>query len=358
MRNQVRVGTVAVGGGARVTVQSMTNTDTRDVEATVSQIHALEQAGCDIVRMAVFDRCAAEAVRRIRDQVSVPLVADIHFDHRLAILAAENGVDKLRINPGNIGSAERVKAVADCCKAHGIPIRIGVNGGSLDPVMRKKHPNDPAAAMVESAVEEARILESVGFSDIVLSLKCTDIAATVRAYRTVSELTAYPLHIGMTETGPMEQGIIKSSCGIGGLLLMGIGDTLRVSLTGDPVEEVRVGKNILRAVGLRKDDVEIVSCPTCGRTRCDVAAAVEEVQRRILHDRGYLKVAVMGCAVNGPGEARDADLGVAFGDGNGVLFRHGEIVWHGAYREVLDRLIEEANRLLGEDHAGGTACGI
>lgn len=347
MTKSVQVKTVRIGGGAPVSVQSMTNTDTRDAEATLQQIRRLEQAGCDIVRLAVFDQRAAEAVTAIRRQTKMPLVADIHFDHRLAIAAVENGVDKLRINPGNIGSRERVQAVADCAKQHHIPIRIGVNGGSLDREMQSRYPSDRPKAMVESALREVRTLEQAGFYDIVLSLKCTDVQETVRAYRMMAKQVDYPMHIGITETGPMDKGIIKSSCGIGALLLMGIGDTLRVSLTGDPVEEVRLGRDILRACGLLKDDVEIVSCPTCGRTRCNVQEAVEAVDRGVRHHAGYLKIAVMGCAVNGPGEARDADIGVAFGDGNGVLFRRGEIVGHGAYEDILARLILEANEMLG-----------
>lgn len=347
MTKQVQVQSVAIGGGAPISVQSMTNTDTRDAEATVAQIERLQQAGCDIVRLAVFDSRAADAIGTIRQRTTMPLVADVHFDYRLAIAAVENGVDKLRINPGNIGSKERVQAVADCCKRHHIPIRIGVNGGSLDKEMQKRYPSDRPKAMVESALREVRALEEVGFSDIVLSLKCTDVQETVQAYQSMAKLVDYPLHIGITETGPMDKGIIKSSCGIGALLLMGIGDTLRVSLTGDPVDEVRLGKDILRACGFLKDDVEIVSCPTCGRTRCNVFEAVETVNRGVLHHTGYLKIAVMGCAVNGPGEARDADIGVAFGDGNGVLFRKGEIVGHGSYEEILARLIRESNELLG-----------
>ncbi len=347
MTKQVSAGTVRIGGGAPVSIQSMCNTDTRDVSATVAQILALEAAGCEIVRVAVFDQKAADAIAAIRPQIHIPLVADVHFDYRLAIRAVENGVDKLRINPGNIGDASRVRAVADCASAHHIPIRIGVNGGSLEKELHDAYRKDPAAAMLQSALGHAKLLEDCGFSDIVLSLKCTTVQATVAAYRLAHARTDYPLHIGMTETGPIEMGVVKSAAGIGSLLLDGIGDTLRVSLTGDPVKEVTLGLAILRAVGLRKDDVEIVSCPTCGRTRCNVEEAVAYVDKHVRHNCGYLKIAVMGCAVNGPGEARDADIGVAFGDGNGILFKKGVSIWHGAYAEVLARLVTEANALLG-----------
>lgn len=346
MTKSVLAGGVRIGGGAPVSVQSMCNTDTRDVEATVSQIHRLEDAGCEIIRVAVFDQRAAEAIRGIRDRIRIPLVADVHFDYRLAIRAVENGVDKLRINPGNIGSEERVRMVADCCRAHGVPIRIGVNGGSLEKHLRERYRTDPAGAMLESALGHAAILERCGFDDIVLSLKCTTVSATVAAYRLARAKTDYPLHVGITETGPIETGIIKSAAGIGSLLMDGIGDTIRVSLTGDPVREVEVGTAILRAVGVRKDDVEIVSCPTCGRTRCNVEEAVNYVNAHVRHNAGYLKIAVMGCAVNGPGEASAADLGVAFGDGKGVLFRKGEIIESGTYETMLRRVVETANELL------------
>ena len=346
MTDSVMVGNVQIGGGAPVSVQSMCNTDTRDVEATVAQILRLEQAGCEIIRVAVFDETAAEAVRAIKDRIHIPLVADVHFNYRLAIAAVENGVDKLRINPGNIGSAERVRMVADCCKAHHVPIRIGINGGSIEKEFLSLYRVNPADAMCRSAMGHAKLLEDCGFSDIVLSMKCTSVSETVQSYRMAQARTDYPLHIGMTETGPIETGVIKSAAGLGALLLQGVGDTMRVSLTGDPVREVETALSILRACGLRRDDVEIVSCPTCGRTRCDVEQAAAYVNEHIRHNSGYLKIAVMGCAVNGPGEAREADLGVAFGDGNGVLFKKGEIVGHGGYEEILKRLVDEANKLL------------
>ena len=346
MSRQVMVGTVPVGGGAPVSIQSMTNTDTRNVEATVAQIQALEAAGCEIVRSAVFDMAAARAVRGIVDAIAIPLVADVHFDYRLAIAAVENGCKKLRINPGNIGSADRVKAVVDCCKAHGIPIRIGVNGGSLDKALRAQYPDDPVEAMVQSALSHVKLLEAEGFYDTVISIKHSHVAHTVKAMRRLRELTDYPLHVGITETGSGEAGLIKSAAGIGSLLMDGIGDTVRVSLTGDPVQEVYAAKKILSAVGVRREDVEIISCPTCGRTRVDLPAIAQYVDKHVQHDRGYLKIAVMGCAVNGPGEASDADICIAFGQGNGVLFRHGQKAASGPVQEILDRLVSEANRLL------------
>ena len=272
MTRQVLVGSVPVGGGAPVTIQSMTNTDTRDAAATVEQIRRLEAAGCEIVRSAVFDMNAAKAIREIVDKISLPLVADVHFDYRLAIAAVENGCKKLRINPGNIGSPDRVKAVVDCCKAHHIPIRIGVNGGSLNKDARANHPDDPVTAMVESALDHVRLLEHEGFYDTVISVKHSNVRYTVAAMRRLHELVEYPLHVGVTETGSGEAGLIKSAAGIGSLLMDGIGDTIRVSLTGDPVQEVLAGKRILSAIGVRKDDVEIISCPTCGRTRRSWAA--------------------------------------------------------------------------------------
>lgn len=346
MTKQIQAGNVRIGGGAPVSVQSMCNTDTRNVEATVNQIQSLEKAGCEIIRIAVFDQAAADAVRNIKDRIHIPLVADVHFDYRLAVKAVENGVDKLRINPGNIGGMERVRIVADCCKTHHVPIRIGVNGGSLEKDLLPLYEKNPAEAMLKSALTHADMLEQCGFTDIALSLKCTTVSETVKAYRYAHQKTDYPLHVGITETGPIETGIIKSAAGIGALLLDGIGDTIRVSLTGDPVREVETGISILRAVGLRKDDVEIVSCPTCGRTRCNVEEAVAYVNSHVRHNAGYIKIAVMGCAVNGPGEARAADLGVAFGDGKGVLFKKGEIIENGSYETMLRRVVEVANSLL------------
>jgi len=345
---QILVGGVPVGGGAPVSVQSMTNTDTRDVEATVAQIERLTEAGCDIVRSSVYDMDCAMALAKIKSRIHIPIVADIHFDYRLAIAAIENGADKLRFNPGNIGDESRVRAVVDCAKAHHTPIRIGVNAGSIEPVLRQKYGGPTTEAMIESAMKHVVLLEKEGFTDIMLSLKASNVRDTVDAYRAISKRVDYPLHVGVTETGDVASGIIKSAAGIGSLLLDGIGDTIRVSLTDDPVKEVETGLKILRAVGLRRDDVELVSCPTCGRTRVDVMRMVELVNSRLPHKQGYLKVAVMGCAVNGPGEARDADIGVAFGDGNGILFEKGEKVYHGAAEEVVERLITRASEMLAE----------
>ncbi len=348
LTRQISVGTVPVGRGAPVTVQSMTNTDTADAAATAAQINALTAAGCEIVRSSVYNMACAKALRQIKSKISIPLVADIHFDYRLAIAAIENGADKLRFNPGNIGGEDRVRSLVACAKEHHVPIRIGVNAGSLEAELKQKHAGNTVAAMVESALTHVRILEREGFEEIVLSLKASDVRTTVEAYREISWLVDYPLHVGVTETGDTQSGVIKSAAGIGALLLEGIGDTIRVSLTDDPVREVEAGLRILRAVGLRKDDIELVSCPTCGRTRVDVMQMVDLVNSRLPHHQGYLKVAVMGCAVNGPGEASDADIGVAFGNGNGVLFVKGEQVFHGPAEQVVEALIERATQMLNE----------
>lgn len=349
MRNKTRkiaVGDCFVGGDACISVQSMTNTDTADVEATVEQILLLEKAGCDIVRMSVYNEDCARAISHIKSRVHIPLVADIHFDHRLAILAVENGIDKLRINPGNIGPRENVERLVACAKAHHVPIRIGVNAGSLEKELKAKYGAGSPESMVESAMGHVRILEAAGFEDIIISMKSSTVSTTVEAYRQLSGLVDYPLHVGITETGTVDRGIIKSAAGIGCLLLEGIGDTLRVSLTDDPVREVEVGLELLRALRLRNDDVEIISCPTCGRTGVDLMSAVERVNRELPHHCGYLRVAVMGCAVNGPGEASDADIGIAFGKGNGVLFRHGEKFAAGTADEMIARLVVEAKEML------------
>ncbi|MEN6594873.1 MAG: flavodoxin-dependent (E)-4-hydroxy-3-methylbut-2-enyl-diphosphate synthase [Clostridiaceae bacterium] len=345
---QISVGGVLVGGGAPVSVQSMTNTDTADAAATAAQINALTAAGCEIVRSSVYNMACAKALSEIKSKISIPLVADIHFDYRLAIAAIENGADKLRFNPGNIGGEDRVRSLVACAKEHRVPIRIGVNAGSLEAELKQKHAGNTVLAMVESALKHVQILEREGFTDIVLSLKASDVRTTVEAYREISRVVDYPLHVGITETGDVQSGIIKSAAGIGALLLEGIGDTIRVSLTDDPVREVVAGLKILRAVGLRKDDIELVSCPTCGRTRVDVMKMVELVNGRLPHNQGYLKVAVMGCAVNGPGEASDADIGVAFGNGNGVLFVKGEQVFHGSAEQVVEALIDRATLMLRE----------
>lgn len=345
----VRVGNVFVGGSAPISVQSMTNTDTRDVEATVSQIERLTEAGCDIVRSSVYDMACAEAFRSIRDRIRIPLVADIHFDYRLAIAVMENGADKLRFNPGNIGDESRVRAVVACAKMHHTPIRIGVNAGSIEPELKKKYGGATPQAMLESALKHVRILESEQFEDIVVSMKASTVEDTVNAYRRASEVIDYPLHIGITETGSVEEGIVKSAVGVGALLLDGIGDTMRISLTDDPVREVETANRILRSLHLKKDDIEIISCPTCGRTRVNLMQMVDILQKRLPRRQGYLKVAVMGCAVNGPGEASDADIGIAFGNGNGVLFEKGQKVGAGRTDEIMERLIARVGEMLREE---------
>ena len=318
---RVCAGSVAIGGGAPVTVQTMTNTDTRDVEATLAQIRAMAAAGADIVRVSVYDDACAEAVRALVDGSPVPLVADIHFDHRLAIKSVENGIAKVRINPGNIGGEAHVQQVADCLKAHHVPVRIGVNSGSIEKDILAKYGGVTPEGMVESGLNHARMLERVGFEDIVLSFKATDVRKMVAACRLAHARTSYPQHIGVTESGTADVGIVKSAVGIGALLLDGIGDTIRVSLSGDPVQEVPAGLSILRACGLRRDGIEIISCPTCGRTGIDVEGIARRVRAECADITRPLKVAVMGCVVNGPGEAREADLGVAGGGGGkGVLF--------------------------------------
>ncbi len=323
---RISVGNVPVGGGAPISVQSMTNTPTQDVEATAAQIQRLERAGCEIVRAAAPDRAAAEALSEIKKEISIPLIADIHFDYRLAIAAAEAGADGLRINPGNIGSRKKVNAVADCAKAHGIPIRIGVNAGSLEKNLLKKHGGATPEAMVESAMRHIALLESMDFHQIKVSIKASDVPRTVAAYRLLSEKTDYPLHVGVTEAGGLYPGIVKSALGVGMLLAEGIGDTIRVSLTRDPAEEVRTGYEILRALDIRRVGPEIISCPTCGRCGIDLFGVLEKVEKELMFEKRPVKIAIMGCVVNGPGEAREADIGVAGADGRGVLFKKGEVV--------------------------------
>ena len=337
---RIMVGGAAVGGGADVSVQSMCNTRTSDVEATCAQINALAAAGCDIVRLAVPDMAAAEAISAIKERVSVPLVADIHFDYRLALEAAARGIDTIRINPGNIGSPERVAAVAKACARRGIPIRIGVNGGSLEKPLLEKYGHPTPEAMLESAKGHIRLLNDCGFDDICLSLKASSPALTVAAYRLAAEELPYPLHLGVTETGTAYEGVIRSAVGIGALLMEGIGDTIRVSLTADPVEEVKAGIAILKAAGLRTGGVRLVSCPTCGRTEIDLISLAQEVERRLAGVERDITVAVMGCVVNGPGEAREADYGVAGGRGCGLLLKKGEIVGKVSEERLCDALLE------------------
>ena len=341
MSKRIFAGNVAIGGGAPVTVQSMCNTKTEDAAATVRQIHVLEAAGCEIVRVTVPTMEAAAALSTIREQIHIPLVADIHFDYRLAVEAAARGADKIRINPGNIGDGEKVRAVVEACKAHQVPIRIGVNGGSLEKPLLKKYGRVTPEALVESALGHIRLLEKYDFTDICVSVKSSDVPLNVKAYRLLRETVDYPLHLGVTEAGTPSMGIIKSAVGIGALLCDGIGDTIRVSLTADPVEEVYAAKRILHACGLRKSGVNLISCPTCGRTSYNMIPLVEELERRLESCEKKLTVAVMGCVVNGPGEARAADIGVAGGNGEGLLFRHGEIIRKVPQEKLLDALMDE-----------------
>ena len=348
---QVRVGGALIGGGAPISVQSMTNTRTADIEATLAQLSALEAAGCDIVRFAVRDREDAAAVRILKEKTKLPLVADIHFDYRLAIECAENGVDKLRINPGNIGAEERVRELAACAKAHGIPIRIGINSGCMEKEALARFGGPTAEAMAESALMNAEMLERAGFSDIVLAVKSSSALETVRACRMIASRCDYPLHVGVTEPGGGEMAIVKSAAGIGALLIDGIGDTIRVSLTGDPVEEVRAGIMLLRALGIRKEGLDIVCCPTCGRCR-NISAHDElyyRIQREFENEKRYLKLAVMGCAVNGPGEAREADLGIAYGKTNAVIFERGEQVASGALPAIEEEFIGRIRARLSKE---------
>lgn len=347
-KRKVQVGHIAIGGDAPVSIQSMTNTDTSDIAATVAQIHALEEAGCDIVRLGIFDETAARAVEEIKKQTKVPLVADIHFDYKLALICMENGIDKVRINPGNIGDMEKVRMVADQAKSCHIPIRIGVNSGSLEKNLLEKYGHPCAAALVESALSHAKMLEECGFYDIVLSLKASNVMEMISSYELANQSCQYPLHLGVTEAGTYEMGIVKSSIGIGSLLSRGIGNTIRVSLTEDPVKEVAAAKNILRALSLRKEGVEIVSCPTCGRCHISLIAIAKEVERRTKHITTPMKIAVMGCVVNGPGEAREADLGLAGGNGEALIFSKGEILKKVPQDQAVDALMAEIQKRLGD----------
>jgi 1-hydroxy-2-methyl-2-(E)-butenyl 4-diphosphate synthase len=342
---KIRVGNIYVGGDAPITVQSMCNTDTRDTKATIEQIKRLEDAKCDIIRVAVPDNEAAEALKTIKKEISIPIVADIHFDYRLALKAIENGVDALRINPGNIGGTDRVKAVVESAASRGVPIRIGVNSGSLERDILTKYGHVTAEGLVESALGHVEILEKCGFFDMAISIKSSDVNMMIDAYRLISERVEYPLHLGVTEAGTIFRGTVKSSVGIGTLLAEGIGDTIRVSITGDPVEEVKVGKEILKSLGIIKEGIEIVSCPTCGRTNIDLIGIVNEVENRIGSIDKNIKVAIMGCAVNGPGEAREADIGIAGGFGEGLIFKKGQIIRKIPEDKIVDELIEEIKKL-------------
>ena len=340
---QVLAGSVAIGGGAPVSVQTMTNTDTRDVEATLAQIRRMAEAGADIVRVSVYDKACAEAVRALVDGSPVPLVADIHFDHKLAIRSIENGIAKVRINPGNIGGEANVRALADCLKQHRIPVRIGVNSGSIEKEILAKYGGVTPQGMVESGLNHARMLERAGYDDIVLSFKATNVRTMIEACRLANQQTDYPQHIGVTESGTADVGVVKSAVGIGTLLMEGIGDTIRVSISGDPVQEVPAGLNILRACGLRSDFVEIISCPTCGRTCIDVEGIANAVRSATLDIKKHIRVAVMGCIVNGPGEAKEADLGVAGGKDGGALIVKGQPP-RAVRGDLAEILIQEVRR--------------
>ena len=344
---QVLAGSVAIGGGAPVSVQTMTNTDTRDVEATLAQIRRMAEAGADIVRVSVYDKACAEAVRALVDGSPVPLVADIHFDHKLAIRSIENGIAKVRINPGNIGGEANVRALADCLKQHRIPVRIGVNSGSIEKEILAKYGGVTPQGMVESGLNHARMLERAGYDDIVLSFKATNVRTMIEACRLAHQQTDYPQHIGVTESGTADVGVVKSAVGIGTLLMEGIGDTIRVSISGDPVQEIPAGLNILRACGLRSDFVEIISCPTCGRTCIDVEGIANAVRSATLDIKKHIRVAVMGCIVNGPGEAREADLGVAGGRDGGALIVKGQPP-RAVRGDLAEILIQEVRRYAAE----------
>lgn len=337
----IHIGNRVIGGGNPILIQSMTNTKTEEIEATVTQIKALTKAGCDIVRCAVPTMEAALALKEIKKQVEIPIVADIHFDYRLAIAAIENGADKIRINPGNIGSVERVKAVVDMAKEHNVPIRVGVNSGSLEKHIVEKYGHVTAQGLVESALDKVKMIEDMGYDNLVISIKSSDVLMCIKAHELIAKQTNYPLHVGITESGTVRVGNIKSSVGLGIILHQGIGDTIRVSLTGDPVEEIKTAKTILKTLGLRSGGIEVVSCPTCGRTQInliELASKVEEMVEDIDLD---IKVAVMGCVVNGPGEAKEADLGIAGGKGEGILIKHGEIIRKMPEDELLDALRSE-----------------
>ena len=338
---EIKIGDRVIGGGHPILIQSMTNTKTEDVEATVAQIRQLTKAGCDIIRCAVPTMEAAEALREIKKQVEIPVVADIHFDYRLAIAAMENGADKIRINPGNIGSMERIKAVVDVAKERNIPIRVGVNSGSLEKELVEKYHGVTAEGIVESALDKVHIIENLGYDNLVISIKSSDVLMCVKAHELLAPVCPYPLHVGITESGTLLAGNIKSSIGLGLILNQGIGDTIRVSLTGDPVEEIKSAKLILKTLGLRKGGIEVVSCPTCGRTKIDLIGLANKVEEMVADIPLDIKVAVMGCVVNGPGEAKEADIGIAGGIGEGLLIKKGEVVKKVKEDELLETLRQE-----------------
>ncbi|CEN26930.1 flavodoxin-dependent (E)-4-hydroxy-3-methylbut-2-enyl-diphosphate synthase [Paraclostridium sordellii] len=341
LSKEVSVGSLKIGGNNPISIQSMTNTDTRDAKATINQIKRLEEVGCDVVRVAVPDMEAAKNIGEIKKNVNIPIIADIHFDYRLALEAIDQGVDGVRINPGNIGSIDRVKMVVNKCREKNLKIRIGVNGGSLEKELLEKYGSATAEALVESAMGHVKILEDLDFHNIVISLKSSDIYKTLDAYELIAKKVDYPLHIGITESGSVKKGTIKSSIGVGALLLKGIGDTIRISLTGDPTEEVIVGKEILRSLDLLNDKIKVISCPTCGRCNIDLISVVNEVEEKINKVDKDITVAIMGCAVNGPGEAKEADIGIAGGKGEGLLFKKGEIIRKINGDKLVDELLAE-----------------
>ncbi len=341
----VKAGNVEIGSGSKITVQSMLNVPAENVEGNVKQALELEKAGCEIVRLTVPNREAVKTLYAVKNAVSIPVVADIHFDYRCALESVEAGVDKIRINPGNIGSDDRIKAVTDACRLHNIPIRIGVNSGSLEKDILAKHGGVTPQALCESALRHAALLEKFDFYDIVISIKSSNVQTMTEAYRLLADMCDYPLHLGVTEAGTRRMGMVKSAVGIGSLLLDGIGDTIRVSLTADPVEEISAGFDILKAVGIKKDCPYIVSCPTCGRTKIDLIGLAEKVEKELSAVKKPITVAVMGCAVNGPGEAKEADIGVAGGDGCGIIFKHGEILRKVSEDKIVEELLKEAETL-------------
>ena len=341
----VQAGNVKIGGNNPITVQSMLNVPAEDSEGNVRQAVALEKAGCEIIRLTVPNKEAVKTLYAVKEAVNIPVVADIHFDYRCALDSVAAGADKIRINPGNIGDEERVRAVADACRLHSVPIRIGVNSGSLEKELLAKYGSPTPEAMAESAMRHIALLEKHDFNDIVVSIKSSDVQKMVKAYRLVAEICDYPLHLGVTEAGTLNSALVKSSIGIGSLLLDGIGDTIRVSMTADPVKEVKAGFDILKAAGIKTDCVSIVSCPTCGRTKIDLISLADRIENALSDCKKPLKVAVMGCVVNGPGEAREADIGVAGGDGCAVLFKHGEVLKKVSEKEIVDELLNEIEKM-------------
>lgn len=337
----IKIGSIAIGGENPIAVQSMTNTNTKDIQVTVNQIKRLEDAGCDIIRSAITDMEDAKAISDIKKQINIPIIGDIQYDYRLALESIKYGIDGLRLNPGNIGSLDNVKEVVKACQESGISIRVGVNAGSIKQEFLDKYNGVNEDSMVYSALEQIRLLEDMGFYNIKVSLKASNVGLTLRAYEKMAEIVDYPLHLGITEAGPIWRGTIKSSVGIGMLLGKGIGDTIRISLTGDPVEEVKVGREILKSLGLLKEGIEIISCPTCARTKIDLISMVEEAEKRLEKLDKHISVAIMGCAVNGPGEAREADIGIAGGNGEGLIFKKGEIIKKVKEEDLLEELLKE-----------------